>query len=156
MARFDTSGLDDLIREMQKMGETSGPVAEVMVTAAVQEIKEAWRESAEAHHLRKTGDMIESIGYPEPARRIGDVIARDVYPQGKDRKGVRNTEKAFINHYGTTRQKPTYWVDDADEISGPRVQARLEAIWGEYLKTGKVPTIPDAADDSGGITKTVK
>ena len=73
MARFDTSGLDDLIRDMTRRGESSGPMAEAMVAAATVEIKAAWRESAEAHKLRKTGDMIDAIGTPGPVMKIGDV-----------------------------------------------------------------------------------
>ena len=136
MARFDTSGLDELIAEMQRLGEASGEIAEAMVTAAVEEIRDAWKESAEEHELRDTGAMIESIGFPQPVQRLGDVLYRDVYPQGTDGKGMRNAEKAFIAHYGTTRQPATYWVDDADDKSGPRVQQRLTDMWEEHLKTG--------------------
>lgn len=137
MARFDTSGMDGLIREMERLGEASGEIAEEMVNAAVEEIRDAWKESAEEHKLRDTGAMIASIGFPQPVQRIGDVLYRDVYPQGVDGKGVRNAEKAFIANYGTSRQPPTYWVDDADEKSGPRVQKRLTAMWDEHLKTIK-------------------
>ena len=143
MARFDTSGLDDLIRDMTRRGESSGPMAEAMVAAATVEIKAAWRESAEAHKLRKTGDMIDAIGVPGPVMKIGDAFAQDIYPQGKDRKGVRNAEKAFILHYGKHGYEPTYWVDDADAASAPKVQARLEAMWADYLETGVVPVVAD-------------
>ena len=173
MARFDTSGLDDLIREMRRMGQDSGAVAEAMVNAAVIEIRDAWRESAEEHGLRDTGAMIESIGFNGPVKSIGDALYQDVYPQGKDDKGVRNVEKAFLLHYGTGSAvgrvrakdhrstgglKATYWVDDADEKSGQRVQRRLEEMWGEFLETGKVPAVTDAGGGSagGGITKTLK
>lgn len=145
MARFDTSGLDDLIRDMRRRGEESGPMAEAMVAAAAIEIKAAWRESAEAHKLRDTGDMIDAIGTPGPVMKIGDAFAQDIYPQGKDRKGVRNAEKAFILHYGKHGYEPTYWVDDADAASAPKVQARLEAMWADYLETGVVPVIVDTA-----------
>lgn len=156
MARFEMPGMDDLIREMQRMGEATGEVAEAMVNAAVIEIRDAWKESAEEHQLRDTGAMIESIGFPTPIQNIGGVLQKDVYPQGKDAKGVRNAEKAFIAHYGTSRQPPTYWVDDADDKSGPRVQARLEGIWSEFLQTGKVPTVTDTGGgSSGGMTKTI-
>lgn len=133
MARFDTSGLDELIADMMRHGQHTGPVAEEMVNAAVEEIAAAWKESAEAHGLRDTGAMIDSIGSPEPIQNIGGALARDVYPQGKDAKGVRNAEKAFIQHYGTSRIRPTYWIDDADEASESAVQERLEAIWDRHL-----------------------
>lgn len=134
MARFDTSGLDELIADMMRHGQHTGPVAEEMVNAAVEEIAAAWKASAEAHGLRDTGAMIAAIGYPEPIQRIGGALARDVYPQGRDAKGVRNAEKAFILHYGTSRIKATHWIDDADEASEEPVQERLEAIWARYLE----------------------
>ena len=156
MARFDAPGLDDLIREMQRMGEDSGEVAEAMVNAAVIEIRDAWKESAENHGLRDTGAMIESIGFPAPVQNAGGILYRDVYPQGKDGKGVRNAEKAFILNYGTKRRAATYWVDEADQASGPRVQQRLEEIWGEFLETGKVPAVNDSTGSTGdGVTKII-
>ena len=158
MARFDTSGLDETIREMQRMGQDSGEVAKAMVNAAVIEIRDAWKKSAEDHGLRDTGAMIESIGFPAPVQDAGGILYRDVYQQGVDRKGTRNAEKAFVLHYGTSRVKPTYWVDDADAAAGPKVQERLEGIWGEFLETGKVPNIidPGSGSTGGGITTTIK
>ena len=67
MARFSTSGLDDIIQEMQRMGQNVGPVAEEMCMAAVEEIRDAWKKSADDHGLRATGDMINSISFG-PAR----------------------------------------------------------------------------------------
>jgi hypothetical protein len=78
--------------------------------------------------------MLESIGYPRKPKTAGDVRSIDIYPQGKDRKGVRNAEKAFINHYGTKTKPATHFVDIADELSGPLVQAVYERIWEEFLK----------------------
>lgn len=141
MARFDAPGLDKVLNEMQRLGELSGACAMAMVKAAASEIKDAWKESAEQHELRDTGAMIESIGYPAPPVQAGSVIYQDIYPQGKDAKGTRNAEKAFILHYGTSKIPATYWVDDADEKSGPRVEETLNAIWAEYLATGKVPVV---------------
>ena len=156
MARLEIDGLDDLINEMQRMGQDSGKVAEVMVNAAAAEIRDAWKESAEEHGLIDTGAMIESIGSPEPAIHTGTGIYRDVYPQGKDRKGTRNAEKAFVLNYGTSRIRPTHWVDEAEAAAEPKIQERLEEIWGEFLETGKVPDIIEPGGMSGGITKTTK
>lgn len=133
MARFDTSGLDDMVREMQRLGQDIGPVAESMVDAAVEEIKNAWKDSAERHKHRDTGALIDSIGYPQPIYKIGDALARDVYPQGRDGHNVRNAEKAFILNYGTSRIPASHWVDEADEVAGPLVEEKLLEIWDEYL-----------------------
>lgn len=158
MARFDTSGIDALMEDMRKMGEASGAMAEAMTNAAAAEIRDAWKASAEAHGHRASGDMIEAIAAPGAPVNVGGTWQKDISSQGKDRKGVRNTAKAFILNYGTSRIKPSYWVDEADAAAEARVQSRLEAMWGEFLDTGKVPAVADtgAASSGSGIHKVKK
>ncbi len=157
MARFDTSGLDELIRDMERMGKSSGKVAEAMVQAAVVEIQAAWKESADANGLRDTGAMIDSITYGKSPTNLGTALANDVYPQGKDGKGVRNAEKAFILNYGKNNFPATYWVDDADAAAEPRIMSTLLDMWGSFLESGKVPSVPAASGGAGGgISKRTK
>lgn len=133
MARFSTEGLDDLIAEMERLKQDEGPVAEKIVNAAVEEIKIAWKETAEKHGYRDTGALINSIGIGPGPVRAGFLLYRDVYPHGKDKKGVRNAEKAFILHYGTSRIKASYWVDEADQASAEPVRLVCEQIWEEFI-----------------------
>lgn len=155
--RFISTGLDAMIRDMERLGEESGEMAEAMVNVAADEIRAAWKESAEKHGLRDTGDMIDSIDFKGPVFSIGDALARDVYPLGKDKKGVRNAEKAFILHYGKNNFDATYWVDDADDMASERINTRLPEMWGEFLETGKVPAVAASASGSGsGISKHTK
>ena len=133
MARFNTSGIDHIINEMVRMGEDVGPTAEEMCMAAVEEIRDSWKKAADAHGFRDTGEMIASIGFGATPIRASNIIANDVYPMGKDSKGVRNAEKAFILHYGSSKIPSSYWVDEADEASAEPVQARIEAIWDRFI-----------------------
>lgn len=153
MARFDTSGLQDLINDMRKMGDAAKPVARVMTLAAADEIRTAWKNTATQYGLIDTGAMVESIGYPAEPTDLGGAFAIDVYPQGTDASGTRNAEKAFILHYGSSRIQPTYWVDEADKNAEEPVQARLEGIWGEFLETGQVPEINFAPIAIGSVAK---
>lgn len=150
MARFDTSGFDDLIDDIAAMGDEADEMVDEMLMASAEEVKIAWQKAAEMHDLKDTGDMIASIGYPRKPKKIGDVKEIDIYPQGKDRKGQRNAEKAFILHFGTVSAKAqarrkkkkysgpgipaTHWVDDADDIAGPRVEARMRDIYDKRLQ----------------------
>lgn len=133
MARFDTSGIDDIIDELIRMGEAGKEVGDEMLMAGADEVKQAWKESAEKHKLRDTGDMIDSINYPRQPKDVGGVRTIDIYPQGKDRKGVRNAEKSFILNYGSSSIPATHWVDDADELSAPKVQKAMEDIWDKFI-----------------------
>lgn len=156
MARLDSSGLDQLLQDMEKMGQSSGEVAEAMVTAGAMEIRDAWKESAEAHGHIDTGAMIDSVAFAGPVVNMGSLLYRDVTAKGKDRHGVRNAEKAFILNYGSSRIKPSYWVDEAEAKAEPRIQERLEGMWGEFLETGRVPAVPDSSGSHGKGTRTIK
>ena len=63
MARFDTSGIDDIIDQLVRMGEGTGEIADSMLMAGAEEVKKAWKQAAKSHKLKDTGDMINSIGY---------------------------------------------------------------------------------------------
>jgi len=65
---------------------------------------------------------------------VGDVRTIDIYPQGKDGRGIRNAEKAFILHYGTKRLTGSGWVDEADAICSNTVIPAMEAVLDDYLK----------------------
>lgn len=132
MARFNTEGIDDIINEMYRLGEGIGPVADEMCTAAAEEIRDSWKRTAEKHGFRSTGEMISSIGFSSAPESLTDIKAKDIYPMGKDSKGIRNAEKAFLLHYGTSRIPASYWVDEADDVSAEPVEARIQEIWDRF------------------------
>ena len=137
MARFSTDGIDSIAAEMAWMGEAAGEVADEMLLAGAEEVKRAWKETAERHGYRETGDMIESIRADKaPKSDANDVRRINVYPRGEDRKGVRNAEKAYVLHYGTSKIHGSHWVDEADQDADPMVQDVFEKIWDRHLKGG--------------------
>ena len=138
MARFDMSGLDPIIDDMRKYGEESGEAAQAMIMAGAEAVAEAWRRAARDHELIDTGDMLSSIGYPRKPKDIGQALSIDIYPQGKDHKGTRNAEKAFVLHYGTSRMKATRWVDTADAYSEETAVPAMAKIWEDFIATGRV------------------
>ena len=82
MARFDTSGLDEVIAEMEAQGQLIGPAADAMLMAGAEAVKQAWQQAAEQHGHRDTGAMIDSIGYASAPKTIGDAKTIDIFPQG--------------------------------------------------------------------------
>lgn len=133
MARFRTAGLDDVIDEMRRLGADSGGIADEMLMAGAEKVREAWKSAAQMHGHIDTGDLFDSIGYARQTKTIGDVKSIDIYPQGKDRKGVRNAEKAFVLHYGTSRRPGSRWVDDADAISEETAIPAMVEVWDKYI-----------------------
>ena len=134
MARFNVSGLDETIEEMKRLGQMTGQTADAMLMAGAEEVRKAWRQSAEEHRHRDTGDMIASIGFARKPKEIGSIRSIDIYPQGKDKRNIRNAEKAFILHYGTTKIRGSRWVDDADKISEQTVVPAMIRVWEQFLQ----------------------
>lgn len=137
MAQFSTDGIDSIAEEMAWMGEAAGETADEMLLAGAEEVKRAWQETAERHGYRETGDMIESIRADKaPKSDANDVRRISVYPRGEDRKGVRNAEKAFLLHYGTSRIRGSHWIEEAEQKALPTVQKVFGDIWDRHLKGG--------------------
>lgn len=156
MARFNMSGIDDLVAEMRRMGEESGEAAKAVLLAGAEGVKKAWKQAAEEHELRDTGDMINSIGFPREPVDVGGAYSIDIYPQGKDRHGVRNAEKAFVLHYGTSKLTATHWVDDADRYSEDYAIPAMNDTWDEFISTGKVPHVQLTPNTAGGGMRKTK
>lgn len=135
MARFKTDGLDEIISDMDRMGESlNGEVADKMLLAGAEQVKIAWRNSAKKHKHRDTGAMIESIGYARTPEDVNGVRTIDIYPQGVDEKGVRNAEKAFILHYGTSKITGSHWVDDADRECDKTVIPAMRRVFEDEMR----------------------
>jgi len=137
MARFQTDGLDDLIEDLKSLGETTGELADKMLLAGAEEVKQAWRRAAKLHNLIDTGDMFNSIGYSRKPKMVSDIKMIDIYPQGTDRKGIRNAEKAFILNYGGSNQKKrpaTHWIDTADDLSAEPVEKAMREVYENHMK----------------------
>ena len=77
----------------------------------------------ENHKHIDTGDMVRSVG---TAKGTKAKKFHDIYPQGRDEKGVRNAEKAFIAHYGKSGQLGTRFVDEAESNSGAECAVAMQ------------------------------
>lgn len=134
---ISTTGLDDLMQSMKELGELdNGELTENMLEAGAEVVAKEWKDgikSVTRGSKRSTGDMADSVATSKDIKKLKDVSTKTIYPQGKDRKGVRNAEKAFILHYGKTTQLGTHFVDDVEEkAGGPSVDA-MEQIFDEFI-----------------------
>ena len=135
MALFEAEGFDELVADLKKNADLLDSAAPEMLQAGAAVVADAWRDAIQSHGLIDTGDMLDSVA---PSNLVNSSTEKKiaVYPQGRDRKGIRNAEKAFINHYGASRRKATHFVDDAEtKAEGPAVEA-MAAVWYEKLESG--------------------
>lgn len=130
MATLSFQGLDQIAHEMSRMGRLADSVADQMLEAGAAQVAAGWQQAIDEAGLVETGAMRASVG---PAK--GGVKASgpgkyiEIYPQGKDSHGVRNADKAFINHYGNSTHKGHGFVDRAEEYGEALAVPVMTKIW---------------------------
>lgn len=135
MARFEAEGLDELIADFQQHKDLLDIVAPEMIRAGADVIADAWRDAITKHGLIDTGEMIKAV--QATCIVTADTKKAIVYPTGKDSKGVRNAEKAFVNHYGASNKDATHFVDDAEtQAEEPAVDAMAGVWFGKFDSEG--------------------
>lgn len=113
MAELSISGLDEAIAYLERLESGAGAMMERMAIAGAEAAAEARRAEAEARNIRDSGAMIRGIKPKKPERTASGVRVQ-VYSQGKDKKGVRNATKEFLEHYGYKGRMGSHWVDKAE------------------------------------------
>ena len=134
MASFKTSGdlIDDIAKKLEQLGEdVSGQLEQEMLDEGAKIIEFNWVKSIKNHNHIDTGDMVNSVGV---AKGTKAKKFRDIYPQGKDSKGVRNAEKAFIAHYGKSGQLGDRFVDEAEANSDAECAVAMHRKLDEYIE----------------------
>ncbi len=130
MARMNSSGVAELAQDLRQLGKDIPQMEEEMLDAGAQVIVEEWKDGiTKAGHV-DSGDMRDSVR----ATRKKKTRSRDIYPKGKDRKGVRNAEKAYVLHYGKSSKPGDRFVDKIEEAAEPRAAARMQSVLTAHLK----------------------
>ena len=131
MARLTTTGLDETIKELERLGGGIGPAAARMAQAGAEIVSAERRKEAERRKLRRSGSMIDNIR-PKPAAR-GNGNTMVVYSQGKDEKGVRNAEKEYLEHYGYKGRTGSHWVDSAEQKAAKPAEDAMENVLDNFI-----------------------
>jgi Bacteriophage protein of unknown function (DUF646). len=128
MAQLTSTGLDQLMAEMSREVTRMEEKATEMLGEGGKVVVKAWQDVIEERGHVKTGEMKRSVR-ASAVKSGQDAHYTDIYPHGKDKKGVRNAEKAFILHYGTSKKRGDHWVDEAEDRAGDAAEAAMRAVW---------------------------
>ena len=150
MARFGSSGITETVESLKQMGANTEEMAGEMVGIGAAVTADAWQEVIEERRHIDNRDMLDSVK-PTNVMRYGNGNPyADVYPQGVDRKGVRNAEKAYMLHYGWKAGKASrdhknskgakgaykgdHFVDEAERRADLMVADAMESVRDRYLE----------------------
>lgn len=132
MAKFTTVGFDDVEAALLRREAAALEAVPEMLEAGAAVLIKAQQDEIEAMQIVDFRDMKNSI---KATKIKGSDAERyvEVYPQGEDRKGVSNAEKAFIAQngrmYGKTKKEARPWFSSANEKCASSVHEAMRKVW---------------------------
>lgn len=138
MANVRTFGLTEEIQGLNLLAEDVRPTCERLVKEGADITVRATKTAAEKHGLRRTGQLVESIGY-DRVEMHSDSARVEVYPKGKREKyGATNAMVGFVQDrgrsYGKTRRAGTGFFAEGQEASEDEVMALWEQGWSDFIE----------------------
>ena len=131
MATIRVSGVDDIISDLQSIADDCDELSMEMLNAGAESAVQCWKDGIKANGHVDTGAMLESVGSKTKVQKGVRMV--EIYPQGKDSKGVRNAEKAYVLHYGTSKMLGDRFVDKIDEQTETDSYIAMRNVYEEFL-----------------------
>lgn len=126
MARFNVTGIDDLISRLDRIGDIDSTAPE-MLNAGMEKLQKEVVEEASKH--KDTGDMIESIKPTKVSKSASGGYYICTRPTGYDRKKVRNMEKLVWLELGVKGRPATPVITAAVIRAEPEVLTAMRAVF---------------------------
>lgn len=134
MATFNVTGIESIIKDLNRMRDKAQGVAERMLHAGADVMVWEWQSAIQSAGHIDTGAMLLSVRADNAVKSKGGVMQITVYPRGKDASGTRNAEKGFIANFGRTHQMADHHVDKAVENAQGPVWSAMESIWDQFIQ----------------------
>ena len=129
MADFNVTGLDDVMKEMMSHQQAAEEAIPEMLNAGADILVKAQKSEVQSMKLVDTGDMMKSIKGDKIKKDKDGNSYIDVYPQGKNRRGGRNADVAFVNEYGKSNQDARPWMRTANAKCSDEITEKEKEIW---------------------------
>jgi len=130
VAKFEFSGFDEVRNAILKKSERATKAVPLMLIAGAEVLVKAQKSEIESMFSgdRSTGALAASI---KADTVKGDMLTKyiTVYPRGKDKKGVSNATKGFVQQYGRSNMPARPWMTAANEKAESEVQAAMRREW---------------------------
>lgn len=129
MARLELQGIVDLMNGISQLDIDK--IAPAMLDEVAPILEKAVKKKAAAH--KDTGELQASIKRTK-AKCTGDGYSITVRPTGKDKKGVRNMEKAAYLEYGTSKQGAAPVISPAVRESEEPVSEKMQEVFSREVE----------------------
>ncbi len=136
MARLEAVGISDFADILKEIGESDNDeLIEDMLTAGADIAVDEWKKgiASAVRTDRSTGETAAHVKAAKTKRSAG-TSEKKIYPQGKDKRGVRYAEKAYILNYGKSGQAATHSLENAEKTAEPLITDAMQNVLNEYLE----------------------
>lgn len=130
MAKFNVVGLDDIQESMLRRDKATMEAVPEMLEAGGAVVKKAQQEEIKSTFTsrRSTGALANSIVISKIKEKNGGKSI-EVYPDGKDKHGVRNATKGFVLQYGRKNMPARPWFTAANTKAADDVITEMRRVW---------------------------
>lgn len=135
MAKVKIKGMEAIIKAFMSQEAGIEEKVERMLETSGQIMVKAQCDMIGYYFLIDTGAMFNSVKPTKIKKDRNNAYIR-VFPQGKDKKGTRNAEKAFIKEYGTSKTPATRWMTSAIESATDQIAENNLKIFIEETNDG--------------------
>lgn len=137
MANLSTSGLDELLDDLEAIAEIPDETLLEMLTAEAEIIAEAQAAEAKAMGVYDTGKTAQSITYDKKLKETSDGKCIYVYPKGSRSDGNKRrvAEVAFINEFGKEGQAARPFIKTANEKKGAEAVEAAALVLDKFHKS---------------------
>lgn len=138
MAKFESGGLDELMRSLEKIAEIPDELMEKMLKEKAEVVVAVQKKKLATLDLKNpTGQLKRAISAGQKMKRDrAGIPALYVYPRGKRKKGkASNGEVGFILEYGAPGRgiPPKPWMRPANLESEQAAAEAAEQVYLEWL-----------------------
>lgn len=137
MANLSTSGLEELLDDLEAIAEIPDETLLEMLTAEAEIIAEAQAAEAKAMGVYDTGKTAQSITYDKKLKETSDGKCIYVYPKGSRSDGNKRrvAEVAFVNEFGTGEQPARPFIKTANEKKGAEAVEAAALVLDKFHKS---------------------
>lgn len=137
MANLSTSGLEELLDDLEAIAEIPDETLLEMLTAEAEIIAEAQTAEAKAMGVYDTGKTAQSITYDKKLKETSDGKCIYVYPKGSRSDGNKRrvAEVAFINEFGKEGQAARPFIRTANEKKGAEAVEAAALVLDKFHKS---------------------
>lgn len=135
MATYYFKGLDELMWSMQEIAEIPEDVQSEMLNAQADIVAKTIKDKGEEYGVHRTGKTLDHIKKGKVKRDKDGNLCIYVTFNGKNERGTRYAEIAFVNNYGTGKQNARPFVTIAQIKAEDQAVKAAETIHDKWLQS---------------------